>query len=172
MVKLKILVTGPFSAGKTTFIQNLSDIEPVATEELVWGEDAKIKKFTTVGLDFGKVKVSDDISIYLFGTPGQDRFEFMWEDLLLGSHGIIVMLDRSDWKSVMHGKKFLDFYAARTSIPMVVVANKSDKEDILPTNLIGNFLDLDKSIQVLDASANDKDSARKALYGVIEQLLQ
>lgn len=172
MTKLKILVTGPFSAGKTTFIHNLSDIEPVATEELVWGDDAKIKKFTTVGLDFGKVKVSDDISIYLFGTPGQERFEFMWEDLLLGSHGVIVMLDRSDWKSVMHGKKFLDYYASRTSIPMVVVANKSDKEDILPTNLIGNFLDLDPSVQVLEASANDKNSAKSALYMVIEQLLQ
>jgi hypothetical protein len=171
MMKLKILVTGPFSAGKTTFIKNLSDIETVQTEELVWGEDVKIKKFTTVGLDFGKVNVSDDIAIYLFGTPGQDRFEFMWEDLLLGSHGIIVMLDRSDWKSLFYGKKFLDFYATRTSIPIVVVANKSDVQDIVPTQGIKDYLSLDSSISVLEASGNDKASARKALYKVIEQLL-
>lgn len=172
MVKLKILVTGPFSAGKTTFIQNLSDIETVQTEELVWGDDARIKKLTTVGLDFGKVNVSDDLAIYLFGTPGQDRFDFMWEDLLVGSHGIIVMLDRSDWKSLMHGKKFLDFYAARTSIPMVVVANKSDMNDIVPTDAIKMFLSLDSTIPVLEASGKDKYSAKVALYNVIEQLLQ
>lgn len=172
MTKLKILITGPFSSGKTTFVNALSDIVTVQTEERVWGEDAKIKQATTVGLDFGKIQISSDVQIYLFGTPGQDRFEFIWEDMITGSHGLVVLLDRSDWRSVMQTKKFIDFYTSRTAVPMVVVANKSDLEDILPLEFIQAYLDADPSIGFVEASGKDKSSARRVLEDIIIRILE
>ncbi|NLI40019.1 MAG: GTP-binding protein [Caldisericales bacterium] len=171
MTKLKILVTGPFSSGKTTFINALSDIITVQTEEKVWGEDAKIKQTTTVGLDFGRIQVDDDVQIYLFGTPGQDRFDFIWEDMVKGSHGVIILLDRSDWRSVMQTKKFVDFYASRTSVPMVVVANKSDLKDILPVEFIHAYIDADPSVGFVEAAGKNRNSARKVLEEVLTRIL-
>ena len=94
MQTVKMVVTGPFSAGKTQFIQSVSEIDVVATERRISSdEERSVKSATTVAMDFGRITVDEDLVLYLFGTPGQKRFDFMWEILSEGMFGFIVMVD-------------------------------------------------------------------------------
>ena len=90
---VKMVVTGPFSSGKTQFIQTISEIEVVATERKITSDVEKIKNATTVAMDFGRITVDEELVLYLFGTPGQKRFDFMWEILSEGMLGFVVMVD-------------------------------------------------------------------------------
>ncbi len=93
MQTLKIVVTGPFSSGKTEFIQTISEIDVVSTERTITRESERIKDRTTVAMDFGRITIDEELILYLFGTPGQKRFDFMWEILSEGMLGFIVMVD-------------------------------------------------------------------------------
>src|SRR2546421_6651426 len=96
VTSVKVVVTGPFAAGKTTFISSLSDIPLVSTEKPVTDETRVTKELTTVSMDFGKISFGrgdDALALYLFGTPGQERFDFMWEVLARGMLGFVVMVD-------------------------------------------------------------------------------
>ena len=88
MQTVKMVVTGPFNAGKTEFIQSVSEIDVVSTERKISSEAEKVKQTTTVAMDFGRITVDDDLVLYLFGTPGQRRFDFMWEILIRGNAGL------------------------------------------------------------------------------------
>src|SRR5574337_905966 len=90
---VKMVVTGPFSSGKTQFIRSISEIDVVATERKISSEAERIKDSTTVAMDFGRITVDNDLVLYLFGTPGQKRFDFMWELLSEGMLGFIVIVD-------------------------------------------------------------------------------
>ena len=94
MQTVKMVVTGPFSAGKTEFIRSVSEIDVVSTERKITSiQEKAIKEATTVAMDFGRITVDDDLVLYLFGTPGQRRFDFMWEILSEGMLGFVVMVD-------------------------------------------------------------------------------
>src|SRR5438034_368141 len=96
VTSVKVVVTGPFAAGKTTFIQQLSEIPVVSTEKPVTDETRATKEMTTVAMDFGKITFKEPenaVALYLFGTPGQDRFDFMWEVLSRGMLGFVVLVD-------------------------------------------------------------------------------
>ena len=93
MQTVKIVVTGPFNAGKTEFIQSVSEIDVVSTERKISSKKEKVKEATTVAMDFGRITVDEDLVLYLFGTPGQKRFDFMWEILSEGMLGFIVIVD-------------------------------------------------------------------------------
>ena len=94
MQTVKMVVTGPFSAGKTEFIQSVSEIDVVSTERKISSAaERSVKEATTVAMDFGRITVDEDLVLYLFGTPGQKRFDFMWEILSEGMLGFIVMVD-------------------------------------------------------------------------------
>jgi len=90
MQNVKIVVTGPFNAGKTAFIRSVSEIDVVSTEKKITAEAEKVKSSTTVAMDFGRISVDEDLILYLFGTPGQKRFDFMWEILSEGMLGFVV----------------------------------------------------------------------------------
>ena len=93
-LKLKIVITGSYAAGKTQFIRSISDIDPVSTDYDVTPDDEReLKHNTTVALDFGTIAINERVSLYLFGTPGQERFHFMWDDLANGAVGIVVLAD-------------------------------------------------------------------------------
>jgi signal recognition particle receptor subunit beta len=89
MQTVKMVITGPFSAGKTQFIQSVSEIDVVATERKISSDAERVKEDTTVAMDFGRITVDDDLVLYLFGTPGQRRFDFMWEILSEGMLGFV-----------------------------------------------------------------------------------
>ena len=124
MQTVKMVVTGPFNAGKTEYIQTVSEIDVVSTEKKISSEAEKIKPSTTVAMDFGRITVDDDLVLYLFGTPGQKRFDFMWEILSEGMLGFIVMVDSTRPET---------FREARFPVcPIVPVAEVRDEEPRAP----------------------------------------
>src|SRR5574342_94928 len=98
MQTVKMVVTGPFNSGKTQFIKSVSEIDVVSTERKITVDAERVKNATTVAMDFGRITVDDNLVLYLFGTPGQRRFDFMWEILSEGMLGFIVLIDSTDRK--------------------------------------------------------------------------
>ncbi len=129
MQTVKMVVTGPFNAGKTEFISAVSEIPVVSTEKKITDETARVKKETTVAMDFGRITVDDDLVLYLFGTPGQKRFDFMWEILSEGMLGFVVLVDSVRPETFREARRILEVFRGYASTPYVVAANKQDLED-------------------------------------------
>ena len=142
MTYIKLVVTGPFNAGKTELINTVNEIRGVSTE-VGTKTGRHVKEQTTVAMDFGRVTLPDGPSLYLVGTPGQKRFAFMWETLILESNGILMLVDSSDPVSLADAGRMLDFFATRANgIPMFVVANKQDRPNALPPEQVSQVLNL------------------------------
>ena len=129
MQTVKMVVTGPFNSGKTEFIQTVSEIDVVSTERKITSAAERVKESTTVAMDFGRITVDDELVLYLFGTPGQKRFDFMWEILSEGMLGFIVMVDSTRPETFREARGILETFRAYAPTPYVVTANKQDKED-------------------------------------------
>jgi small GTP-binding protein len=171
MVALKIVITGAYSAGKTNFIRTISDIEVVATEYEVSDPEERLQKHeTTVALDFGKIAISDEASLYLFGTPGQERFDFMWEVLSLGCIGYIVMVDSCRPAHFLETQRLMERFAAITDVPFIVVANKQDDPAALPLAYVRKRLRLPYEIPLLPCVATDKESAKQVLLSLLAHI--
>lgn len=123
----KIVFTGPTGSGKTTAIQTYSDIEPVLTEVKASDETKNLKENTTVAMDYGSVTLDSETRLHLYGTPGQARFEFMWEILGKGSHGLIILMDHTDPNALEKLNFYLDkFSFIVKNVPVVIGINKID----------------------------------------------
>jgi small GTP-binding protein len=172
MQTVKMVVTGPFSAGKTEFIQSVSEIDVVSTERKIssHGERA-IKEATTVAMDFGRITVDDDLVLYLFGTPGQKRFDFMWEILSEGMLGFIVMVDSTRPETYREARTILETFRAYAPTPYVVAANKQDKEDAWDIEDVRHALRLDPKVKLLPCVATDRDSVKKVLLELLYSIL-
>src|SRR5919201_2927060 len=123
MQTVKMVVTGPFAAGKTQFIGSISEIAVVHTERKISDETRAIKSQTTVAMDFGRITIDKDLVLYLFGTPGQRRFDFMWEILSEGMLGFVVMVDSVRPETFREAKSILETFRAYAPTPYVVAAN-------------------------------------------------
>ncbi len=125
----KIVFTGPTGSGKTTAICTYSDIEPVMTEVKATDDTKNIKDQTTVAMDYGSVTLDEETKVHLYGTPGQTRFDFMWEILGKGSKGIVILLDHTRPNALQELKFYLDSFKAHiNSVPVVVGVNKFDAQ--------------------------------------------
>ena len=129
MQTVKMVVTGPFSAGKTEFIRSISEIDVISTERKISSEAERVKEETTVAMDFGRITVDQDLVLYLFGTPGQRRFDFMWEILSEGMLGFIVLIDSVRAETFREAKHILEIFRSYAPTPYVVAANKQDLSD-------------------------------------------
>src|SRR5574341_516187 len=130
MQTVKMVVTGPFSAGKTEFIQSVSEIDVVATERKISSAaERSVKEATTVAMDFGRITVDEDLVLYLFGTPGQKRFDFMWEILSEGMLGFIVRVDSTRPETFREARSILVTFRAYAPTPYVVAGSEQDMKD-------------------------------------------
>ena len=174
MQTVKMVVTGPFSAGKTQFIRTISEIDVVSTERKLSSDAERIKEGTTVAMDFGRITVDDELVLYLFGTPGQRRFDFMWEILSEGMLGFIILIDSVRPETFREAKHILEIFRGYAQTPYVVAANKQDMSDAWSPEDLRIALKIDKDIKVLPCVATDKESVKETilelLYSILEML--
>jgi small GTP-binding protein len=171
---VKIVVTGPFNSGKTELIRSVSEIDVVSTEKKVTSEAERVKESTTVAMDFGRITVDDDLVLFLFGTPGQKRFDFMWEILSEGMLGFIVMIDSTRPETFREARSILETFRAYAPTPYIVAANKQDLPDAWELEDIRLALRLDPKIKILSCTAKKKSSVKtvllELLYSILEEM--
>ncbi|MEZ4666909.1 MAG: ATP/GTP-binding protein [Anaerolineae bacterium] len=167
MSSYKIVVTGAFNSGKTQFVKTLSDIPVVSTEKRITTDDVGLKAYTTVAMDYGRTTVSND-TLYLYGTPGQARFDFMWDILSGNIDGFIVMVDSTNEQSFNETATIIANFADSTSAPYLVVANKTDVQGAISITTVSQRLNFTQNITVMPCVATQKSSCRQVLLQLIE----
>ncbi len=169
---VKMVITGPFNAGKTQFVQTISEIDVVATERAISTEEERIKENTTVAMDFGRITVDDDLVLYLFGTPGQRRFDFMWEILAQGMLGFVVLVDSARPETFREAMSILETFRAYAPTPYVVAANKQDLPDAWSLEDLRVALRLDDEVKLLPCVAHDRESVKNVLLELLYSILE
>src|SRR3954468_6253441 len=171
---VKIVVTGPFAAGKTTLIRTISEITVLSTEKGITDETRSRKTDTTVAMDFGRITIDRDLVLYLFGTPGQDRFDFMWEILGEGMLGYVLLVDASRPDSLDEAVGILEAFRKMAHVPFVVGLNRTEGMDEAEEARIREALDLNPDVPVVPCDATDRESVKSVLlallYAVVESL--
>jgi uncharacterized protein len=170
----KILVTGGFGAGKTSLITAVTEVQPVLTEQAltqVGAGSARLsglpaKTTTTVALDFGRITVSDQLVLYLFGVPGQDRFWFMWDELAHGALGAVVL---ADVRRLGDCFPALSYFEQR-QVPFLVALNCFDGAPRYDLSAIRVALDLDEEVPLVLCDARDRTSVREILIRLVESV--
>ncbi len=172
MQTVKMVVTGPFNAGKTQFIRSVSEIDVVSTERNISSASEKtVKESTTVAMDFGRITVDDNLVLYLFGTPGQRRFDFMWEILSEGMLGFIVMVDSTRPETFREARSILETFHAYAPTPYVVAANKQDMKDAWDVEDMRHVLRLDSKVKLISCVATDRNSVKAILLELLYTIL-
>ncbi len=171
---VKIVVTGPFSAGKTTLIRTISEITVLSTEKDITDSTRSRKAETTVAMDFGRITIDRELVLYLFGTPGQDRFDFMWEILGEGMLGYVLLVDASREDSIEEAVGILAAFRKMARVPFVVALNRASGLDPSEEDRVRSTLALGDEVPVVPCDATDRESVKSVLlallYSVVDQL--
>lgn len=173
-IALKILIAGGFGAGKTTLVSALSEVRPLQTEEMLTdagiGTDdlagVEAKSTTTVAMDFGRITINEDLLVYLFGTPGQDRFWFLWDELAFGALGAVVL---ADTRRLADCFPSIGYFEQR-GIPFVVGVNCFDGARRFSLETVREALDLDHDVPMLLCDARERQSGKQVLIALVEHV--
>jgi len=171
MQTVKMVITGPFNSGKTQFIQSVSEIDVVSTERKITSEAERIKESTTVAMDFGRITVDDELVLYLFGTPGQKRFDFMWEILSEGMLGFVVLVDSTRPETFREAKSILETFRAYAPTPYVVAANKQDLPEAWDLEDLRIALRLDPAVKLISCVSTDREKVKNVLLELLYSIL-
>lgn len=172
MQSVKVVITGPFNAGKTTFIKTVSEITVLSTERQVSDVSNEGGGETTVAMDFGRISISDEVVLYLFGTPGQERFSFMWETLSEGMLGFVLLVDSTSPESIHDATQMIEFFTKMSDVPFVVAANRGGDLDEAALDGLRSEIALSPDVPLLPVDARDKDSVKEVLLGLLYRILE
>ena len=175
IVAVKLLVAGGFGVGKTTMVASVSEITPLRTEELITELGSTVddlsgvesKTSTTVVLDFGRITISQDLVLYLFGTPGQDRFWFFWDDLAEGAIGAIVLADPRRLDNCFPSVDFCE----QRGIPFVIGGNCFDGAPLYTVDEVRQALDLDGHVPILHCAVRQRSSSKDLLLALTQHAI-
>lgn len=162
--QLKLIVAGPVGAGKTTFVKSISEIDTVDTD--VKASEDLGKEYTTVAMDYGLLTL-DGIPLHIYGTPGQDRFDFMWEILCQGALGLVLLVRGDKIADFAKSRNILDFITSRIDVPFLIGVTRYDKPDCWDTQTIADFFGLDEW-QVIGINATTQDDCLGILACLLE----
>lgn len=154
----KVIVTGAFNAGKTEFVRSVSDIDVVNTDRRVTDALAEIKDTTTVAMDYGQVTVDGNL-FHLFGTPGQERFDFMWDILGRDTDAVLLLVDSTDRVSLTVTRRMLRFFRRKARIPLLIVATKQDLPKAMSLSEIGTRLGVEPPVPIVACDPRSRESA-------------
>src|SRR6266545_5637671 len=172
---LKILVAGGFGVGKTTLVGAISEIRPLRTEEVLTDQGVgiddisgvELKGTTTVAMDFGRITISDDLVLYLFGTPGQDRFWFVWDELALGAIGAVVLADTRRLAACFPSVDYFE----RRGTPFIVAVNRFDGSPRYEPDEVRLALALDPGVPLVMCGVRRRESSKEVLIALVEHVI-